>query len=98
MEFQVIYSGIVRDRLTQFKSEAEAFGRTDGLRKALEASDTRFHRDPHSFGEPIRDLTWKKGQVRIAVMSPVAWRFVVIPEDKQVFVVWVTATFAGTAH
>ncbi|MFO0797376.1 MAG: hypothetical protein U0804_07845 [Gemmataceae bacterium] len=83
--YQVSYSERVRERLLELADEARRRG--DGPQFA--AAFREFHRRLcvyPQFGDPLTDLRGHPGHVRLGIVSPLAMRYGVFEEQRQVFV------------
>jgi hypothetical protein len=84
--YVVSYSVRVRERLLELSDEARQRG--DG--PSFAAAFREFHRRLcvyPQFGDPLSDLSMHTGQVRLGVVPPLAMRYGVFEEHRQVFVV-----------
>jgi hypothetical protein len=83
--YHVSYSGAVRQRLKDLAAAARARGDGEDFLAALREFDRRLRVYPQ-FGDPLVDLHDHPGQVRLGVVPPLAMRYGVLEEQRQVFV------------
>jgi hypothetical protein len=85
--FKVAYSDAVRNALKELLKRAQEQGRIADVMAALKEINGRLHTDPTVFGEPFLNLKHLQGQMRHAVVGPLAVEFGVHPKSRHVFVV-----------
>ena len=83
--YRVSYSGRVRQRLKELAAVARARGDGEEFLAALREFDRRLRVYPQ-FGDPLVDLSAEAGQVRLGTVPPLAMRYGVMEEQRQVFV------------
>lgn len=83
--YRVPYSGRVRQRLKELAATVRARGDGEEFLAALREFDRRLHIYPH-FGDPLIDLSAEAGHVRLGAVPPLAMRYGVLEERRQVFV------------
>lgn len=83
--YRVSYSVRVQERLLELAAAARARGDGAEFVAALLEFDRRLHIDPQ-FGDPLIDLLAAVGQVRLGTVPPLAMRYAVFEERRQVFV------------
>lgn len=84
--YQVVYSDAVKQRLRELSEVAIARGDGPEFLAALKAFVARLPVYPQ-FGDPIFDLTEKEGQIRLGIIRPLAMRYGVVEETRQIFCV-----------
>ena len=84
--YQVTYSVVVRAALKKLVEHAKEVGILTEVFAAIKEINGRLHTDPIVFGEPLRELKSVKGQIRIAIVSPLAVEFAVHELDRKVLV------------
>ncbi len=85
--FRVSYSVRVRERLVELAAEARTRGDGAEFVAALREFDHRLRVYPQ-FGDPLIDLLTNVGQVRLGTVPPLAMRYGVLEDRREV---WVTA-------
>ena len=83
--YQVSLSGRVYDRLWQLAAVARERGDGEAFLAALREFHRRLRVYPQ-FGDPLIDLRHEAGQIRIGIVPPLAMRYGVLEERRQVFV------------
>jgi hypothetical protein len=84
--YQVTYAMRVRQQLRALARAARERG--DG--QEFVAAANEFHRRLliyPQFGDPLMDLLQEVGHIRIGIVPPLAMRYAVLEEKRQVFVV-----------
>lgn len=79
------YSAQVRQRPVELAATARARGDGAEYVAALLEFDRRLHVYPQ-FGDPLVDLLTEVGQIRIGIVPPLAMRYAVFEERRQVIV------------
>jgi len=75
----------VYDRLRELAAVAKARGDGPAFLAALREFHRRLCVYPQ-FGDPLIDLRQEAGQIRIGIVPPLAMRYVVLEDRRQVFV------------
>ncbi len=83
--YQVSLSGRVYDRLRELAVVARERGDGEAFLAALREFHRRLRVYPQ-FGDPLIDLRQEAGQIRIGIVPPLAMRYGVLEERRQVFV------------
>ena len=83
--YQVSLSGRVYDRVRELAAEAKDRGDGEAFLTALREFYRRLQIYPQ-FGDPLIDLQQQAGQIRIGIVPPLAMRYGVLEERRQVFV------------
>ncbi len=83
--YRVSYSARVRERLVELAATARTRGDEEEFVAALQEFDRRLRVYPQ-FGDPLIDLLAEAGQVRLGAVPPLAMRYGVLEEQRQVFV------------
>lgn len=83
--YVVSYTGAVRQRLRELAAAARARGDGAEYLAALREFDRRLRVYPQ-FGDPLMDLRAQIGQFRLGVVPPLAMRYGVFEEQRQVHV------------
>jgi hypothetical protein len=83
--YRVSYSGRVQQRLKELAAVARSRGDGEQFLSALREFDRRLRIYPQ-FGDPLIDLNMVIGQVRLGAVPPLAMRYVVLEERREVFV------------
>jgi hypothetical protein len=83
--YQVSLSGRVYDRLQELAAVARDRGDGELFLAALREFHRRLRVYPQ-FGDPLLDLQEEVGQIRIGIVPPLAMRYGVLEERRQVFV------------
>ena len=83
--YQVSLSGRVYDRLLELAAVARERGDGEAFLAALREFRRRLSVYPQ-FGDPLVDLREEAGQIRIGIVPPLAMRYGVLEEQRQVFV------------
>ena len=78
-------SGRVFDKVRELAAAAAARGDGEAFLAALREFDHRLRVYPQ-FGDPLVDLWEEVGQIRIGIVPPLAMRYAVFEERRQVFV------------
>jgi hypothetical protein len=84
-----IYRVSISERVYQRLAELEGVAAARGDRKAYLAALREFHRRLlvyPQFGDPLIDLQHETGQIRIGIIPPLAIRYGVLEDRRQVFV------------
>lgn len=85
LPYQVSYSERVRGRLLELADAARQRGDGEAFVAALREFHRRLCVYPQ-FGDPLVDLREHAGQVRIGIVPPLAMRYGVLEDRRQVFV------------
>lgn len=83
--YQVNLSGRVYDRVLELAAVARERGDGAAVLEALREFYRRLQVYPQ-FGDPLVDLREEAGQIRIGIVPPLAMRYGVLEERRQVFV------------
>ncbi len=83
--YQVSLSGRVFDKVRELAAVAAARGDGEAFLAALREFDRRLRVYPQ-FGDPLTDLREVAGQIRLGIVPPLAMRYAVFEERRQVFV------------
>ena len=83
--YQVSLSGRVFDRVRELAAVAAARGDGEAFLAALREFDRRLRVYPQ-FGDPLIDLQAEVGQIRLGIVPPLAMRYAVFEERRQVLV------------
>ena len=83
--YQVSLSGRVYDRVRELAAAARERGDGEAFLAALREFHRRLRIYPQ-FGDPLVDLREEAGQIRIGIVPPLAMRYGVLEERRQVFV------------
>ena len=83
--YRVIYSGRALNRFRALVAQAQPLGLAAELLAAGREMDRRLRTYPQ-FGDPLQDLTFIKGQLRIAAIPPLVVRYVLDEENRLVIV------------
>jgi hypothetical protein len=83
--YRVVYSELVRTAIRELASRAWAGGNGPEVVAAVKELDRRLHLYPQ-FGDPIIDLKYEFGQVRIGTVPPLVVRYAVYEERRLVVV------------
>lgn len=83
--YQVSLSGRVYDRLQELAVAARDRGDGEAFLVALREFYRRLQVYPQ-FGDPLVDLREEAGQIRIGIVPPLAMRYGVLEERRQVYV------------
>jgi hypothetical protein len=84
--YRVVYSERVRQRLRMLADEAAQRGDGEAFAAALKEFHRRLTIYPQ-FGDPLLDLTEGQGQIRTAIIRPLALRYGVHEDRRLVLVV-----------
>jgi len=84
--YDVSYSEAAQDRLRELAVAARTRGDGEAFLAALREFDRRLRVYPQ-FGDPLADLRRHTGQLRLGLVPPLAMRYGVLEEHRQVFVV-----------
>lgn len=82
---QVSLSDRVFDKVREFATVAAARGDGEAFLAALREFDRRLRVYPQ-FGDPLSDLLAEVGQIRLGIVPPLAMRYAVLEERRQVLV------------
>lgn len=85
LPYVVSYTDAVQDRLRELAVAARARGDGEAFLAALREFDRRLRVYPQ-FGDPLTDLRRHTGQVRLGTVPPLAMRYGVYEELRQVIV------------
>ena len=83
--YRVSYSARARERLVELAAVARARGDGEAFVAALREFDHRLRVYPQ-FGDPLIDLLAEAGQVRLGAVPPLAMRYGVLEDRRQVLV------------
>ena len=83
--YRVSYSVRVRERLVELAAVARARGDGEAFVSALLEFDRRLRVYPQ-FGDPLLDLLAEAGQVRLGTVPPLAMRYGVLEDRREVLV------------
>ena|SRR6185437_4517355 len=83
--YQVAYSELVRNELEKLIARAEERGLGSQVRAAVRKLDHLLHIYPQ-FGEPLLDLSFVPGQLRIGTVPPLVARYAIYEEQRLVIV------------
>jgi len=83
--YRVSLSGRVYEKVRELAAEASARGDGAAFLAALREFHRRLRIYPQ-FGDPLIDLRQAAGQIRIGIVPPLAMRYGVLEERRQVFV------------
>jgi hypothetical protein len=83
--YEVSLSGRVFDKVRELAAVAKSRGDGEAFLAALREFDRRLRLYPQ-FGDPLIDLRHAVGQIRLGIVPPLAMRYVVLEERRQVFV------------
>ena len=83
--YQVSLSGRVYDKVRELAAVARDRGDGEAFLAALREFYRRLQLYPQ-FGDPLIDLGENPGQIRIGIVPPLAMRYGVLEERRQVFV------------
>lgn len=83
--YQVSLSRRVYDRVRELAAVAKERGDGEAFLTALREFYRRLQIYPQ-FGDPLTDLQKQAGQIRIGIVPPLAMRYGVLEERRQVFV------------
>ena len=83
--YRVSLSGRVFDKVRELAAVAAARGDGEAFLDALREFDRRLHIYPQ-FGDPLIDLQEPPGQIRLGIVPPLAMRYAVYEDRRQVFV------------
>jgi hypothetical protein len=83
--YQVSLSGRVYEKVLELAAVARERGDGAAFLAALREFHRRLRVYPQ-FGDPLADLRQEAGQIRIGIVPPLAMRYGVLEERRQVFV------------
>jgi len=83
--YRVNLSGRVYDKVKVLSAEAKERGDGEAFLTSLREFYRRLQIYPQ-FGDPLVDLQEQVGQIRIGIVPPLAMRYIVLEERRQVFV------------
>lgn len=83
--YRVSLSSQVFEKVRELAAVAKARGDGEAFLAALQEFDRRLHVYPQ-FGDPLVDLLAEVGQIRIGIVPPLAMRYAVFEERRQVIV------------
>lgn len=83
--YQVTLSGRAYDRVRELAAKARERGDGEAFLAAVREFYRRLRVYPQ-FGDPLADLHEEAGQIRIGIVPPLAMRYAVLEDRRQVFV------------
>ncbi len=85
IRYQVVYSEYVRNEMKKLIARAKERGLDGQVRAAVTEMDRVLHVFPQ-FGDPLVDLSFVPGQIRIVTVAPLVVRYALYEEQRLVIV------------
>jgi hypothetical protein len=85
IRYQVVYSEFVRNELKKLIARAQERGLGSQVLDAVREMDRRLHTKPQ-FGEPLIDLSFEPGQLRMGTVAPLVVKYALYENRRLVTV------------